>query len=80
MTVIYITENNCECYAVTFQNNGFVQVQQIEDVSENDKNIIYSINPMETFLGKSQSCTMTAFSGASNKLVSIEILFCLKYV
>ena len=37
MTVIYITENICECYAVTFQNNGFVQVQQFEDVSESDK-------------------------------------------
>ena len=39
MTVIYITEDNCKCYAVTFQNNGFVQVQQFEDVSESDKNI-----------------------------------------
>ena len=67
MTVIYITEDNCKCYAVTFQNNGFVQVQQFDDVSENDKNIIYSINPMKTFLGKSQSFTMTALSGAFNK-------------
>ena len=67
MTVIFITENNCKCYAVTFQNNGFVQVQQFEDVSESDKNIIYSINPMETFLGKSKSCSMTALSGAFNK-------------
>ena len=67
MTVIYITENNCECYAVTFQNNGFVQVQQFEDVSESDKNIIYSINPMETFLGKSRLCSMTALSGAFDK-------------
>ena len=50
MTVIYITENNCECYAVTFQNNGFVQVQKFEDVSENDKNIIYSIDPMKVHL------------------------------
>ena len=67
MTVIYITENNCKCYAVTFQNNGFVQVQQFEDVSESDKNIIYSINPMETFLGKSQRCSMTVLSGAFDK-------------
>ena len=51
MTVIHITENNCESYAVTFENNGFVQVQKFEDVSENDKNIIYSINPMKTVLG-----------------------------
>ena len=67
MTVIYITENNCECYAVTFQNNGCVKVQQFEDVSESDKNIIYTINPMETFLGKSQRCSMTALSGAFDK-------------
>ena len=67
MTVIYITENNCKCYAVTFENNGFVQVQQFEDVSESDKNIIYTVNPMETFLGKSRSCSMTALSGAFNK-------------
>ena len=67
MTVIYITENNCKCYAVTFQNNGFVQVQQFEDVSESDKNIIYSIIPMKTFLGKSQRCSMTALSGAFDK-------------
>ena len=67
MTVIYITEDNCKCYAVTFQNNGFVQVQQFEDVSESDKNIMYSINPMKSFLGKSQRCSMTAFSGAFDK-------------
>ena len=67
MTVIYITKNNCKCYAVTFQNNGFVQVQQFEDVSESDKNFIYSINPMETFLGKSQRCSTTALSGPFDK-------------
>ena len=64
MTVIYITENNCNCYAVTFQNNGFVQVQQFEDVSESDKNIIYSINPIETFLEKSilyYDCSIRGF-------------------
>ena len=67
MTVLYITENNCKSYAVTFENNGFVQVQQFEDVYESDKSIIYSINPMETFLGKSKSCSMTASSGAFDK-------------
>ena len=66
MTVIYITEDNCKCYAVTFQNNGWVKVQKFEDESL-DENIIYTINPMETFLGKNQSCTMTALSGAFNK-------------
>ena len=53
MPVIYITEDNCKCYAVTFQNNGFVKVQKFEDDSEIDKNIIYSTNPMKSFLGKS---------------------------
>ena len=67
MTVVYITEDSCKCYAATFQNNGFLQVQQFEDVSESDKNIIYSINPMETFLGKSRRCSMTALSGAFDK-------------
>ena len=66
MTVIYITENNCECYAVTLQNKGRTKVQKFQDDSL-DKNIIYTVNPMETFLGKSQSCSMTALSGAFNK-------------
>ena len=63
MTIKYITENNCKCYGVTFKNNGCVKVQKFEDNS-NDENTIYSVKPMETFLGKSESCTMTALSGA----------------
>ena len=66
MTVIYITEDNCKCYAVTFENKGWVKVQKFEDESL-DENIIYTVNPMKTFLGKSQSCTMTALLGAFNK-------------
>ena len=66
MTVIYITENNCECYAVTFENKGWVKVQKFEDESL-DENIIYTVNPMKTFLGKSQRCSMTALSGAFDK-------------
>ena len=66
MTVIYITENNCECYAVTFENKGWVKVQKFEDKSL-DENIIYTVNPMKTFLGKSQRCSMTALSGAFDK-------------
>ena len=50
MTVIYITEDNCECYAVTFENKGWVKVQKFEDGSL-DENIIYTVNPMKTFLG-----------------------------
>ena len=66
MTVIYITEKNCKCYAVTFQNNEWVKIQKLEDESL-DENFIYTVNPMETFLGKSQSCNMTALSGAFDK-------------
>ena len=68
MTVIYVTQNNCECYGVTFQNKGWVRVQKLEDVSE-DKNIIYKVNPMETFIGKSEDCKMTYFSGARDREV-----------
>ena len=53
MTIIYITENNTECYAVTSQNKGWIKVQKIRDVGD-DKNIIYEVNPMQTFIGKSQ--------------------------
>ena len=68
MTIIHITENNCKCYGVTFENNGHVKVQKFEDISK-DKNTIYSVKPMEIFLGKSQVCNMTEFSGARDKKV-----------
>ena len=68
MTVIYITENITKCYAVTFKNNGCVKVQKFEDISK-EKNTIYSVKPMEIFLGKSQVCNMTIFSGARDKEV-----------
>ena len=68
MTIIYITENNCEGYAVSFKNNGYVKVQKFEDISK-DKNTIYSVKPMETFIGKSEDCNMTEFSGARNREV-----------
>ena len=68
MTIIYSTEYNTKCCGVTFENNGNVKVQKIEDISH-DKNIIYKVNPMETFLGKSESCMMTAMSGAFDKSV-----------
>ena len=66
MTIIYITEYNCKCYAVTLENKGWIKLQKFEDESL-DENIIYTVNPMETFLGKSKSCSMTALSGAFNK-------------
>ena len=66
MTVIDITENNCEYYGVNFLNKEWIKIQKFQDESL-DKNIIYTVNPRETFLGKSQSCTMTAVSGAFDK-------------
>ena len=78
MTVIYITDNNCKCYAVTFQNNGFVQVQKFEDVSEIDKNIIYSINPMETFLGNLNLVLLQLCQVLLIRLVLMEKLLYLK--
>ena len=68
MTIIYVCENICERLAVTTRNKGWVPVQRLEDVS-NDDNIIYEVNPMEIFLGKSQVCNMTEFSGARDKKV-----------
>ena len=47
MKIIYVTENNCQRYAVTLQNKVWVKIQKFEDVSE-DKNIIYEVNPIET--------------------------------
>ena len=49
-----------------FKKKGWIKVQKFKDGSL-DENIIYTVKPMETFLGKSQSCSMTAFSGAFNK-------------
>ena len=46
MTVIYITEDNCKCYAVTFEIKGWVKVQKFQDGSL-DENIFYTVNPME---------------------------------
>ena len=45
-----------------------MRVRKLKDVSK-DKNIIYKVNPMEIFLGKSQLCDMTEFSGARDKEV-----------
>ena len=68
MTIIYITENNCKCYGVTYKNNGCNKVQKFENIS-NDENFIYSVKPMRIFLGKSQVCNMTMFSGAFDRKV-----------
>ena len=66
MTIIYLTEYNTKWYAVTFRNKVWIKVQKFKDVSD-DKDIIYEVNPMETFIGKSQLCNMTEFSGEEIK-------------
>ena len=68
MTFIFLTEYNTRCYAVSFKNKGWIKLQNFEDDSL-DKNIIYTVNPLETFLGKSESSKMTAISGRFNKKV-----------
>ena len=68
MTIIYVCESNCERSAVTTRNKGWIRVQRLEDVSDDD-NIIYEVNPMETFIGKSEDCNLTEFSGARNREV-----------
>ena len=57
-----------KCYGVTFENNGSIKVQKIEDLSDGE-NIKYKINPIETFLGESEPCMMTAMSEAFDKSV-----------
>ena len=68
MTIIYVVENNCQCLGVTLENNGLIRVQKIEDVHD-DENNINEVDPIEIFIGKSQLCDMTKFSGAKDKEV-----------
>ena len=68
MTIIYITENITKRYGVTFQNNGCLEVQNFEDISNNEITI-NSVKPMRIFFSKSQVCNMTMFSGAFDKKV-----------
>ena len=63
MTIIYITEYNTKCCAVTLQNNGWIRVQKIEEIFD-DTNTLYCVKPLKIFLGKSESCLMTALLGA----------------
>ena len=51
---------------MTFENKGWIKVQKFKDESL-DENIIYTVNPMKSFLGKSQRCSMTALSSAFDK-------------
>ena len=71
MTIIYVTEYNTKCYGVTLQNNGWIRVQKFKDISD-DKNTIKCVKPLEIILGKSESCLMTALSGAFDKPVFVK--------
>ena len=63
MTIIYVTESNCENLAVTFQNSGVIKIQTLEDISK-DENIIYEVYPLESFIGKNHLRDITDFSVA----------------
>ena len=41
MTVIYIKEYNTRCYGVTFQIKGCIKVQKFEDISDDEKIILF---------------------------------------
>ena len=68
MTTIKITENIFEGYGLTFENIGYVKKEKFKDIS-NDKNNILCVNPLKTFLGKSQVCKLTMFLGPFDKSV-----------
>ena len=74
MTFIYVAENNCQRLAVTFKNNEVIKVQKLEDVFE-DRNIIYKVNPVETFIGRSRLCEMTEFSELRIRRYMMEIRY-----
>ena len=77
MTVVYITEHNCRCYGVTFQNTGCTKVQKFKNVSNHEKNILY-IKHSQNFLGKSEVCDMNLMSRVSEESVFDGKLFYLK--
>ena len=77
MTIIYLAEYNTRCYGVVIQNNGWVKVQKLEEIS-GDENSVYCVKPLETCLGKSEVCDMTIFSGALDKFVYDRNIILLK--
>ena len=68
MTVIFLTEYNTISYGVIFHKSGCIEVPNFKDISNDEDNILY-IKPLKTFLGKSEVCDMTIFSGALDKSV-----------
>ena len=63
MTVIYLTEYNSRRYALTFEKDVCVRVQNFEDILYYEKNIL-CVKPSRTILGKSEICELTKVSGA----------------
>ena len=74
MTVIFLTEYICRRYAVTSENDGCVRKQKFEDFPEYEKNGL-CVEPIRTFLGKSEICRMTEVSGAFDIKNLMGILF-----
>ena len=68
MTVIYSTDYNTKCSAVTFQSNECAKIQKFNEISNDENNILYK-KPLKTFLSKSKVCDMTLMSGALDKSV-----------
>ena len=68
MTAIYLTEYDNRCYGVTFQRNGWIKLQKLEDITD-DENNIYCVKALEVFLGKSEVCDITLMSGAFVKSI-----------
>ena len=66
MAVIYQTEYNCRRYAVTFENNGCVRAQKIEDIPVFERNIL-CVKPLRMILCKNEICRMTEVSGSYDK-------------
>ena len=77
MTIIHLTEHNTKCYGVTYQNNGNIKVQKLEDTFSN-KNKIYCVKPLESFVVKSHVCDKTMMSRAFDKSVFDRITILLK--
>ena len=48
MIVVFFTEQNTRCYGVSFQNNGCIKVQRLEDISNHENNI-FCRKPLEMF-------------------------------
>ena len=51
---------------LTFGNNGYVKVQKVKDITNSETKVL-PVQPLNTFLGKSEVCRMTELSRAFDK-------------